>query len=170
MRHEYRQPQEECADHNDERPGLSGLFTPCPLQNLKPATVAGHLGSLGEGVSVLEIRTLRENAMKPSLALCALFLTLTWTSLPSRAETNDQTVCENDSGDADNDTVITACTAVLNSSETIPWDRGKAYLSRGLAYKQKGQRDQAIEDFHAALAINPNNTAAQMFLDELGSN
>jgi uncharacterized protein (DUF2141 family) len=28
MRHEYRQPQEECADHNDERPGLSGLFTP----------------------------------------------------------------------------------------------------------------------------------------------
>src|ERR1051325_11086930 len=28
VRNEDRQPQEECADHNDECPGLRGLFAP----------------------------------------------------------------------------------------------------------------------------------------------
>ncbi len=54
-----------------------------------------------------------------------------------------------------------ACTAVLQSVDTSPDDRAKAYFRRGQAYMGSKNESQAIEDFQAASKLKPSDAAIQ---------
>lgn len=60
------------------------------------------------------------------------------------------------SGVIDNNRRIEACTALLGSAFSNPAIDAEAYASRALAYSLKGQFEQSIRDYDAALKINPN--------------
>ncbi|MFI5018773.1 MAG: tetratricopeptide repeat protein, partial [Dongiales bacterium] len=53
----------------------------------------------------------------------------------------------------DPDRVIEFCTKVIKSGEIPGIDGAAPYFLRGEAYTDKGQYDQAIEDFDAALSL-----------------
>ena len=60
--------------------------------------------------------------------------------------------------------VIDLATATLNARPELE----ESYVWRGWAWYMLGKRTQAITDFRAALAINPNFTDAQSALGTLG--
>jgi tetratricopeptide (TPR) repeat protein len=55
---------------------------------------------------------------------------------------------------------IDACTAVVESSAASPRDRAIALNNRGVMRSQQGDKDGAIADYTAAIAINPQYDAA----------
>src|SRR5512139_3784350 len=58
--------------------------------------------------------------------------------------------------DNDNaDQVIVSCTAVISRGLVDNADLATAYKNRGNAYDDKGQYDQALEDYIRAVATNP---------------
>jgi tetratricopeptide (TPR) repeat protein len=59
---------------------------------------------------------------------------------------------------ADNDSRIAACTAILDKGgRESNKQRVNAYNERGLAYGNKGQHDKALQDFDEALRLDPQN-------------
>jgi tetratricopeptide (TPR) repeat protein len=60
----------------------------------------------------------------------------------------------------DNERRIAGCTVIIENPATSPLERSNALAHRGLALSIKGLLDQAIQDYNASLAINPNAPAA----------
>jgi tetratricopeptide (TPR) repeat protein len=58
------------------------------------------------------------------------------------------------------DTIIEGCTAVIQSGRETPEKLATAFDNRGVAYKLKGQYDQALQDYEQAMRLNPNNANA----------
>jgi tetratricopeptide (TPR) repeat protein len=63
-----------------------------------------------------------------------------------------------DNGAADQ--VIASCTAVISRGLVDRDDLATAYKNRGDAYDDKGQYDQALEDFGRAVETNPQDAEA----------
>jgi tetratricopeptide (TPR) repeat protein len=60
----------------------------------------------------------------------------------------------------DNERRITGCTEILSSPSISEEERSTALAMRALAYSLKGQYDRAIQDYDAAITINPNFAVA----------
>jgi tetratricopeptide (TPR) repeat protein len=87
--------------------------------------------------------------------LLALGLALTAAG-PVWAQTADETSCTG----SDLDAKIAGCSAVIQSGGETPIDQAVAYDNRSVAYREKGQVDQAIADAGQAIALDPTNDAA----------
>src|ERR1700751_4782114 len=59
---------------------------------------------------------------------------------------------------------ISACSIVIPASRASPYDRAVAYNNRGVAHRRRGEYDQALADFEAAVRIAPNYGLAQRHL------
>ena len=71
--------------------------------------------------------------------------------------------------DEDPDRKIRGCTEVIERGEQESQkNRTAAYSNRGVAYKKKGDKEQAIADFRTALEINPSDQDAKEGLKRLG--
>lgn len=81
------------------------------------------------------------------LSVCLFVLTTTSTVI-ARDATAD---CLGD----DNERRITGCTAVIEDPATSDLDRSSALAIRGNAYSSKREFERAIEDYDAAIKINP---------------
>ena len=68
------------------------------------------------------------------------------------ATANDLSTCTDGSGDA----AVAACTRALESARLNRTDRVRAYNSRGILWKRKGDYDRAIADYTAAIELNRN--------------
>ncbi|MFV0296293.1 MAG: tetratricopeptide repeat protein [Hyphomicrobiaceae bacterium] len=55
---------------------------------------------------------------------------------------------------------IDGCTAIIESPATTPADKADAYSRRALAYSLRGQYGSAIQDYDAAIQIDPNFSVA----------
>lgn len=66
----------------------------------------------------------------------------------------------NGQGFYDNNRRIEACTALLGSAFSNPMLDSEAYAARALAYSLKGLYDRSIEDYDAAIKLNPSFAAA----------
>jgi tetratricopeptide (TPR) repeat protein len=55
---------------------------------------------------------------------------------------------------------IAACTAVIQSSDATADLRAKALNNRGVLQALQGDQDRAIDDYDAAIAVNPGYAAA----------
>lgn len=62
--------------------------------------------------------------------------------------------------DAASEQVIISCTAVISRGLVDTKDLATAYKSRGNAYDDKGQYEQALEDYARAVEINPQDAEA----------
>jgi len=74
MRHEYRQSQEECADHNDERPGLRRLFFPLgtgPCGNAHKGEPGNNQGAFAEWAPLHEVQSLSAKVAQPDEFRCS---------------------------------------------------------------------------------------------------
>jgi tetratricopeptide (TPR) repeat protein len=60
----------------------------------------------------------------------------------------------------DNERRIVGCSIIIENPGTPPLERSNALAIRGLALAIKGLLDRAIQDYDAALAINPNSASA----------
>ncbi|HWV82613.1 MAG TPA: tetratricopeptide repeat protein [Hyphomicrobiaceae bacterium] len=60
----------------------------------------------------------------------------------------------------DNERRILGCSIIIDNPATPPLERSNALAIRGLALAIKGLLDRAIQDYDAALAINPNSPSA----------
>jgi tetratricopeptide (TPR) repeat protein len=60
----------------------------------------------------------------------------------------------------DNERRILGCSIIIENPATPPLERSNALAIRGLALAIKGLLDRAIQDYDAALAINPNSPSA----------
>jgi tetratricopeptide (TPR) repeat protein len=89
--------------------------------------------------------------MAQVVAVLILFLALYGT-----ATADDLSACANGSGDA----AIAACSRALESGRLNRTDRVRAYNSRGILWKRKGEYDRAIADYTAAIRINPKYSSA----------
>jgi tetratricopeptide (TPR) repeat protein len=58
------------------------------------------------------------------------------------------------------DTMIDGCTAVIQSGREPPEKLATAFDNRGLAYKNKGQYERALQDYEQAIRLNPSNANA----------
>ena len=60
--------------------------------------------------------------------------------------------------------------AIADHTKAIALDPNdaNAYYNRGVAYEQKGDKDQAIADFRKVLEINPSDQDAKVTLELLG--
>jgi tetratricopeptide (TPR) repeat protein len=54
------------------------------------------------------------------------------------------------------DLQIEVCTAIIETPEQSPRNRAVAYKNRGNAWDAKGDYDRAIDDFSAAIRLDPN--------------
>jgi hypothetical protein len=72
--------------------------------------------------------------------------------------------CQNSDDSKDADTVIAACTAMINSGYGDANLRSAAFGYRAIAYEQKDQDDLAAADYRQALQLNPNNQGAELGL------
>jgi tetratricopeptide (TPR) repeat protein len=85
-----------------------------------------------------------------------LGLVLAMAAAPALAQTADETKCVSHDPDAK----IAGCTAVIESGQETPTDQAVAYDNRSVAYREKGDFDQAIADAGQAIALDPTNDAA----------
>ncbi|MGZ6243610.1 MAG: tetratricopeptide repeat protein [Candidatus Binataceae bacterium] len=63
-------------------------------------------------------------------------------------------------GGAAPDTRIRACTAVINSGFEFAASLSRAYSNRGAAYRRKGDREHALDDYDEAVRLSPTNSRA----------
>jgi tetratricopeptide (TPR) repeat protein len=83
----------------------------------------------------------------------AAFL-LAFAAVPALAD--DRSTCEQASGDS----AIEACTRAIGSGQYSGLDLAKLHTNRGVERKARGDFDDAIADYDAAIAINPNDQFA----------
>src|ERR1035437_445783 len=58
------------------------------------------------------------------------------------------------------DIQIGACTATIQSGRWQGKNLAMVFNNRGIAYKNKGQYDRAIQDYDQAIKLNPNDADA----------
>jgi Flp pilus assembly protein TadD len=58
------------------------------------------------------------------------------------------------------DTVIAGCTAIIQSGQEPCEKLATAFDNRGVAYRQKGEDDRALQDYEQAIQLNPSNATA----------
>lgn len=57
-------------------------------------------------------------------------------------------------------TIIPACTSIIQKNEDTPEKLARAYIYRGMAYKSKGALETAIADFNHAIELQPHSAEA----------
>jgi tetratricopeptide (TPR) repeat protein len=82
-----------------------------------------------------------------------ILLALVLVAMPARAQTRDENAahCAN----ADADTRIKGCTALINSGQENKENLVIAYTNRGIGENKKGLYDKAIADSTKAIALSP---------------
>src|SRR5262245_8300201 len=85
--------------------------------------------------------------MTRGVAVLILFFALHGT-----ATADDRSTCADGSGDA----AVAACTRALESGRLNRTDRVRAYNSRAILWKRKGEYDRAIADATAAIVLDRN--------------
>ena len=85
--------------------------------------------------------------MLPDLAFAA-------TGEPS-GEQFDSAPCMTALASGEDDRVIAACNALIESDKALKADRVKALIARSAAYDRKGEIDRAIGDYDIALRLDP---------------
>ena len=93
--------------------------------------------------------------MKPVCTILAALCLCTAIAAVARAD-NSAADCLSD----DNERRIAGCSVIIENPATTPLDRSNALAMRGLALSIKGLLDRAIDDYNAALTINPNSPSA----------
>jgi tetratricopeptide (TPR) repeat protein len=88
------------------------------------------------------------------IIVCALLIAVGGTTASAQDYTQLKAWCFVNGTD---DQTIQGCNAVVTSGQLSSADKGNAIANRGLAYRQKGQLDRALEDFNEAVRLNPNN-------------
>src|SRR5580692_12188206 len=61
---------------------------------------------------------------------------------------------------SDPDLRISGCTSLIQSNKETTDKRADAFNKRGIAYKDKGDYDRAIQDYDQAIRLSPKNAAA----------
>ena len=111
-------------------------------------------------------RQWRSAAQSLLLTLATLFVLLHLLSGLGRAQSSSEmTTCINEI-DGDPNVVIQACSTALQSQVISETNRRSALNNRGIAYRNKGDYDHAIQDFNDAIRINPND---DKLLNNLGA-
>ncbi|HTW33619.1 MAG TPA: tetratricopeptide repeat protein [Rhizomicrobium sp.] len=88
--------------------------------------------------------------------LIALGLTLSALPAWSQVSDADWSKCQN----SDPDTIISVCTAIIQSGQATGANLANAYYNRGDGYGEKGLLDLAITDFDTAISLKPDDAEA----------
>ncbi|WP_374547125.1 tetratricopeptide repeat protein [Rhodoblastus sp.] len=99
-----------------------------------------------------------------SVAVAALTMTATQ-CLAGEDFASDWTTCL--AAPASLEPAIKACSILINRADGPPRQRAMLLTHRGFAYDRKGAYDKAIDDFNAAIALDP--TAASVFHKRAGA-
>jgi tetratricopeptide (TPR) repeat protein len=116
-------------------------------------------GELANGVPYLAVHVaaLRRREDKMHLRTTMIAMCLLAAAAPALAASQKA----HDDCNADDATRnIAGCTRIVNDRHESAKVRAIAYVGRGLAWKQKGNRDQAIADFTDAIRVNPDDALA----------
>jgi tetratricopeptide (TPR) repeat protein len=63
-------------------------------------------------------------------------------------------------GDTTADQMITGCTVMIEAGRSSDRNKSIAYINRGEAHRSKGDLDQGLQDFEAAIKVDPSNDRA----------
>jgi tetratricopeptide (TPR) repeat protein len=94
------------------------------------------------------------------LQICALTVGLLLAAAPVAAQTQQQSNWCGGRDGATPDLQISGCTAVIQSGKYVGTKLASAFISRGVAYDDKGQYDRAIQDYDQAIKLDPNYATA----------
>lgn len=101
--------------------------------------------------------------------LVASILALTFSTSGVNAQTaeaNVQTCLHTHSRDPDRmESVIAACTALIDSGQGDTQTRSDYYGHRGLAHDLRKESANAIDDYRKSLQLNPDNPLIRILLD-----
>lgn len=97
---------------------------------------------------------------KPKLSALLILLLIQVLTMACHAQlANDADKCEKNVN-TNPDVALQGCTAVIASGQLSGEDLAKALNNRGLAYSNKANYDQAIQDFDRALSLKPDTVEA----------
>src|SRR5579872_6930913 len=94
-------------------------------------------------------------------AICALPHSASAATTEPSGEQIDSEPCLAALSTSDDDRIIAACNALIESDKAPKGDRIKALIARAAAYDRKGEIDRAIADDDMALRLEP--TLAEVF-------
>ena len=94
----------------------------------------------------------RRNQLRSVLVIAALSICATGAT--QAMENNENTMrCKQGTSP---DLIINGCTAVIQSGRETTRNLANAFIDRGAAYEDKGDDDRAMQDFDAAIRLDPN--------------
>src|SRR4051794_20904498 len=134
----------------DTRPRLRRDDTPAPVV-AAPATQP-----LVKKKHSVRHKPAGSEAAPPAADAAAAGAKRTGETKPAGATPRDVVACAQDRV---GDLAIAGCTRIIEDGKQKPKGRGVALYNRGNAYVTKGEHDQAIADFDAALKLDPNNAS-----------
>ena len=102
-----------------------------------------------------QLRTMLVAGLVASAILCGTCPARATDAGPSGDPQVDPAPCVAAATANDDDRIIAACGALIDSSETAKPDRIKALIARAGAYERKDMVDNAISDYDAALWLDP---------------
>jgi hypothetical protein len=106
------------------------------------------------------------NAVRLTPILWASAVVLLAVAPAAQAQTIEQNWAQCQNGDP-GDTVINACTALINSGQGDARTRAAEYVYRGLSYESINQKDKALADYRAAEQLDPYNAGAKLGISGL---
>ena len=83
-----------------------------------------------------------------------------WIGSVAASGLSDAKVCKATVERGDNYLGINLCTRAINSGELSPENLAIIFNTRGVAFKNKGQYDRAIQDYNTAIRLKPNHVTA----------
>jgi tetratricopeptide (TPR) repeat protein len=104
----------------------------------------------------LETQLYRAPLLQAARAL-VFALAVTCAQSAALGESNETQICRQVD---DPDAAIAACTQLIDSKRLSPAELVGAYIHRGLAQRNKGQFDAALQDEDTALGLDPNSSEA----------
>jgi tetratricopeptide (TPR) repeat protein len=102
-----------------------------------------------------QLRTMLVAGLAASAILCGTCPARATDAGPSSDPQVDPAACVAAATANDDDRIIAACGALIDSSKTAKPDRIKALIARAGAYERKDMVDNAISDYDAALWLDP---------------